>query len=303
METAFLSLTDDRTVALDYARLGEAQEATIFELELGKASLGAEVAWLSQWPQEQARLLPPWTYLEVVEVVRGDGLAVIKMKPTVFQNVRTVEEVSGARKGEIRAHMEGLVRELRNHASYALVKLPQRKPGSSPEDVNKKLEQYDWILTNVAYRSASNALTVDYQLPQAEADKDAFITRVISESVDNWAGKRKGSARRNIAVALQKILSSSSQKQKGGMDIQGQLQSLRPQSPPWTAVEEACVKKCLELKSLPFTTLLHKQRQVSHVHLGQPALDESTRDMVQKLLQDDDDEGEAGFSAVLLMCC
>ena len=63
------------------------------------------------------------------------------------------------------------------------------------------------------------------------------------------------------------------------------------------------MKKCLELKSLPFTTLLHKQRQVSHVHLGQPALDESTRDMVQKLLQDDDDEGEAGFSAVLLMCC
>ena len=48
-KAAFLSLTDDPTVALDYARLAHDKEATIFELELGKASLGAEVAWLSQW--------------------------------------------------------------------------------------------------------------------------------------------------------------------------------------------------------------------------------------------------------------
>ena len=103
VEAAFLSLTDDPTVALDYARLSslaQDKEATIFELELGKASLGAEVAWVSQWPQEQERLLPPWTFLEVVQppTRREDGLTVVKIKPTVFQNVRTVEEVSGARK-------------------------------------------------------------------------------------------------------------------------------------------------------------------------------------------------------------
>ena len=99
-QAAFLSLTDDPTVALDYARLAQDKEATIFELELGKASLGAEVAWVSQWPQEQERLLPPWTFLEVVQppTRREDGLTVVKIKPTVFQNVRTVEEVSGARK-------------------------------------------------------------------------------------------------------------------------------------------------------------------------------------------------------------
>ena len=120
VEAAFLSLTDDEQVALDYARLGEGTEATIFELELAKDSLGAEIAWLSQWPQEHERLLPPWTHLEVISppTRRKDGVTVVRVRPTVFQNVQTVEEVAGARKEEIRAHIGGLVRELRNQVIY-----------------------------------------------------------------------------------------------------------------------------------------------------------------------------------------
>jgi len=119
VEAAFLSLTDDEQVALDYARLGEGTEATIFELELAKDSLGAEIAWLSQWPQEHERLLPPWTHLEVISppTRRKDGVTVVRVRPTVFQNVQTVEEVAGARKEEIRAHIGGLVRELRNQVN------------------------------------------------------------------------------------------------------------------------------------------------------------------------------------------
>jgi hypothetical protein len=365
-QAAFLSLTDDPTVALDYARLAQDKEATIFELELGKASLGAEVAWLSQWmymcmylcthththththtgsvgvPVATGARAPAsaldfprgvcacvlcththtythththtqhthtHTHTQVVQppTRREDGLTVVKMKPTVFQNVRTVEEVSGARKGEIRAHIEGLVRDLGNHATFALVKVPQRKPGTSPEDVKKKVEKYMTILTNVAWRSASNALThIMLASEQAghgphrgisaseDARQDARITMQIIATVDDWAGQSKGSTRKNIAVALKRILQATPTaldldpeaitQGKSSSDIQRELQRLRPHAPPWTAVEEACVKKCLELKGLPFPMLKQKLDELPSNHQRQAAYEES------------DDELEASFS-------
>ena len=99
VEPALLSMSDDAATALRYSGLADGKQATIFELELGKASLGAEVAWLSQFPHERERILPPWTHLEVLgpPTQRADGVTIVQMKPTVFQNVRTVEEVAGAR--------------------------------------------------------------------------------------------------------------------------------------------------------------------------------------------------------------
>ena len=118
VQTAFLSLSDDKDVAAAFSGVGQGKAATILELELSKGSLGAEVAWLSQFPQDQERLLPPWTHLQVVGTPtrRTDGATVIRMRPTVFQNVRTVEEVAGARKEEIRAHIAGLVMDVRSQA-------------------------------------------------------------------------------------------------------------------------------------------------------------------------------------------
>jgi hypothetical protein len=119
VEPGFLSLSDDKAVAAKYSGVEDGKvSCAIFELELGKASLGAEVAWLSQFPHERERLLPPWTHLQVVGAPtrRADGVTVVRMRPTVFQNVRTVEEVAGARKEEVIAHIIGLMRDLRNRA-------------------------------------------------------------------------------------------------------------------------------------------------------------------------------------------
>ena len=103
VEPAFLSMSDDEATALRYSGLADGKKAIIFELQLGKASLGAEVEWLSQFPHERERILPPWTHLEVVgtPTVRKDGATVVKLRPTVFQNVRTVEEVTRARREEL----------------------------------------------------------------------------------------------------------------------------------------------------------------------------------------------------------
>ena len=120
VEPGFLSLSDDEAVAAKYSGTVDGKVAIIFELELGKASLGAELTWLSQFPHDSERLLLPRTHLQVVggPTCRADGVTVVRVRPTVFQNVRTVEEVAGARKGEISAHIKGLVTDLRNAYFY-----------------------------------------------------------------------------------------------------------------------------------------------------------------------------------------
>ena len=87
--------------------------------------------WLSQFPHERERILPPWTHLEVVSVtLREDGVTVVKMKPTIFQNVRTVEEVADARREEIKAHISGLVIDLRNEVGLGFDVLHLRPSGT-----------------------------------------------------------------------------------------------------------------------------------------------------------------------------
>jgi hypothetical protein len=116
----FLSLSDDEAVAAKYSGTEDGEVAIIFELELGKASLGAEVARLSQFPRDRERLLPPRTHFQVFRgpTRRADGVTVVRVRPTLFQNVRTVEEVAGAPKGEIIAHVKGMVADLRNDYFY-----------------------------------------------------------------------------------------------------------------------------------------------------------------------------------------
>jgi len=159
VEPAFLSMSDDEATALRYSGLADGKKATIFELQLGKASLGAEVEWLSQFPHERERILPPWTHLEVVgtPTVREDGVTVVELRPTVFQNVRTVEEVTGARREEIKAHISGLVIDLRNEVGLADVtdsELDQRL-AAFEQDLHARLCKYEpeWYHDNGKYKS------------------------------------------------------------------------------------------------------------------------------------------------------
>ena len=159
VEPAFLSMSDDEATALRYSGLADGKKATIFELQLGKASLGAEVEWLSQFPHERERILPPWTHLEVVgtPTVREDDVTVVELRPTVFQNVRTVEEVTRARREEIKAHISGLVTDLRNKVVLADVKdseLDQRL-AAFEQDLYARYCKYEpeWYHDNGKYKS------------------------------------------------------------------------------------------------------------------------------------------------------
>ncbi len=50
---------------------------------------------LSQFAGEADMLLQPRTYLQIVETyISDDSVAVVILKPTTFQNISTVEEVT-----------------------------------------------------------------------------------------------------------------------------------------------------------------------------------------------------------------
>jgi hypothetical protein len=62
-------------------------------------------------------LFPPRTQLQTVGSVVGDhGVAVVTLKPCVFQNISTVEELKSARKEGLRQLTSSLMSDLRNEA-------------------------------------------------------------------------------------------------------------------------------------------------------------------------------------------
>jgi hypothetical protein len=83
---------------------------------------------LSEFEGEAEMLFPPRTQLQIVAVVGDDGVATLKplvgddgvavvtLKPAVFQNISTVEELKSARKEGLRQLTSSLMWDLRNEA-------------------------------------------------------------------------------------------------------------------------------------------------------------------------------------------
>lgn len=67
-EISFSSTSKDPKVAISYAFRGGNQDITIFEIPLESAALGADVQWISQYPEEEEIIIPPCTYLVCKEV-------------------------------------------------------------------------------------------------------------------------------------------------------------------------------------------------------------------------------------------
>ena len=66
VEFSFMSTTANRKVAMSYAEAGNKEAAScVMEVQMGTIDRGADFSWLSQYPDEQSIVFPPYTALEV----------------------------------------------------------------------------------------------------------------------------------------------------------------------------------------------------------------------------------------------
>ena len=70
-ELGIMSATPNRSVALSFSGVNQGQVLpTLFEIEVGKASIGADIAWLSQFEKEEEYCYAPLTHLQLVGEAR-----------------------------------------------------------------------------------------------------------------------------------------------------------------------------------------------------------------------------------------
>ena len=122
---------------------------------------------------------------------------------------------------------------------------------TSDEYVQKKLKKYEFMFVQVAYRAESNKLTQMFpsMVQREDGDRDATATANIHRLVEHWVQNGKTPTRKNVAVALRMMLDG---------ERESSVLRLKNQHPPWTRVEEACVKRVLKLKSMDFPSLTGK---------------------------------------------
>ena len=98
VEFAFMSTTSDRDVAIRYARgrpgksEAERQVKTVMEIKMGMIDRGADLAWLSQYPEEKEITFPPFTGLEVATTDVEDSVLIVNLRLNVNLMSPTIEE-------------------------------------------------------------------------------------------------------------------------------------------------------------------------------------------------------------------
>eukprot|EP00966_Prymnesium_polylepis_P293171 6771400-Prymnesium_polylepis.1 len=110
IESAFMSTTLDRDVALQYAA---GCAGFVFEIQQGMVDRGSDISWLSQYPHEKEILFAPLTGLEVQSTRVEGSVLVVSVALSVNLNALTIEQVIGKRRkllADMAANMQGEVR-------------------------------------------------------------------------------------------------------------------------------------------------------------------------------------------------
>ena len=118
IETAFMSTTLDRNVAMQYA--GDGKIGVIFEIQQGMIDRGADLMWISQYPHEREITFTPLTGLEVQSTRVEGRVLVVETKLSVNLSSLTIEQVLGKRKTVVQDMTEGLLLELQGELQYEM---------------------------------------------------------------------------------------------------------------------------------------------------------------------------------------
>jgi len=98
VEFGFMSATADKQVAIQYCQ-GK-MPSVVLQIEQGMVNRGADIAWLSQYPEEKETLFPPLTALEVVRDPSTErvcpttvgAVAMLPVRPSVSQRLLLARE-------------------------------------------------------------------------------------------------------------------------------------------------------------------------------------------------------------------
>jgi WD40 repeat protein len=102
VEYGFMSTTLDQRVALRYATSGAGEPSTLMVMQMGMVDRGAQLDWLSQYPEEKEILLPPLTGMEVLEDdVSPDDVRKLTMRLNINLRSTTLEQLLAARQKEL----------------------------------------------------------------------------------------------------------------------------------------------------------------------------------------------------------
>ena len=117
VELSFMSATASRQVALGFAGIEEGKEATmqlptLYVIHVGKTAIGANIADISQFEEEEEFLYPPLTLLELdkePELSPDGTVSTIHLQLTVNQRSTTVEDAEQARRRFLVRHVNSLL--------------------------------------------------------------------------------------------------------------------------------------------------------------------------------------------------
>eukprot|EP00960_Hanusia_phi_P059475 764173-Hanusia_phi.AAC.1 len=164
VEYGMLSTTEKREIAVQYAT-NKGTHPTVFAISCGAIDRGADLGFLSQYPDEKEFLYPPLSYLEVtrrprLEEVDGQVVRVLPMRINANLTSSTIERILGKRKElymalltnighEINRELEGELRSdrvkqrLKQSPGDALFMYHKKLQRSVSRDVQDLLSKYD----------------------------------------------------------------------------------------------------------------------------------------------------------------
>ena len=120
VERGLMSTTTDRRVAMQYSG-ADRQRGTVFEISVGRIDIGADLAWVSQYPGEREVLFPPLSCLEVMGEPRVEGgVIVVPLRVNMCLKGLTLEQLVERRKALHMAMVANLKEELSIQAPAAL---------------------------------------------------------------------------------------------------------------------------------------------------------------------------------------
>ena len=110
VEVAFVSTSMDQQTA--QASTGS-EYAIVLEIDMGMLGRGADISWLSMYPDEQEVVFPPLSAFEVVRTTVDGAVFLVTLRPTVNRDQRPIELTIAKMQASVLQLVDSLRSELR----------------------------------------------------------------------------------------------------------------------------------------------------------------------------------------------